>query len=192
MPKPSPGSSTSWPSNTRPRARCAGATARTSRRLRPRPRCAFRARPSRCLVPARTAEIAGYDAVVADTVNHLLRGLRPDTGEVITVAGSGRLCRSTVDFNPHDALACDLSSPWDVAWFEDRVIVAMAGIHQLWWFDPVARTTGVYAGTTVEALRDGPLHEAWLSQPSGLSAAPDGSRLWFVDAESSALRWAAG
>jgi len=145
-----------------------------------------------CLLPARTAEIAGYDAVVADTVNHLLRGLRLDTGEVITVAGSGRLWRSTVDFNPHDALACDLSSPWDVAWFEDRVIVAMAGIHQLWWFDPVARTTGVYAGTTVEALRDGPLHEAWLSQPSGLSAAPDGSRLWFVDAESSALRWAAG
>ena len=27
-------------------------------------------------------------------------------------------------------------SPWDVAWWQDRVWVAMAGIHQLWTFDP--------------------------------------------------------
>jgi len=65
----------------------------------------------------------------------------------------------------------------------------MAGIHQLWWFDPVKRTVGVYAGTTVEALRDGPLAQAWLAQPSGLSAR-DG-RLWVVDSESSALRFVA-
>lgn len=142
-----------------------------------------------CLLPPRTAEVAGYDVVVADTVNHLLRGLRLDTGEVVTVAGSGRPWRSTVDDHPHDALAADLSSPWDLAWFDDRVIVAMAGIHQLWWFDPVKRTTGGYAGTTVEALRDGPLPDVWLAQPSGLSAA--GDRLWIVDSETSALRWIA-
>ena len=149
-----------------------------------------------CLLPPRAAEIAGYDLVVADTVNHLLRGVRLETGEVRTVAGSGRQWRSTVDFGTHDALAIDLSSPWDVAWYDDRVVVAMAGIHQLWWFDPVTRTAGVYAGTTVEALRDGPLHEAWLAQPSGLSGAPGPGgaapdRLWFVDSESSALRWIA-
>ena len=95
--------------------------------------------------------------VVADTVNHLLRGVDLATGEVTTVAGTGRQWRSTVDDHAHDALAVDLSSPWDLAWYDDRVIVAMAGIHQLWWFDPVKRTAGVYAGTTVEALRDGPL-----------------------------------
>jgi hypothetical protein len=67
----------------------------------------------------------------------------------------------------------------------------MAGIHQLWFFDPVTRTAGMYAGTTVEALRDGPLAEAWLAQPSGLSTAPDGRRLWIADSESSALRWVA-
>src|SRR5436190_8000266 len=66
----------------------------------------------------------------------------------------------------------------------------MAGIHQLWWFDPVKRTVGGYAGTTVEALRDGPLADAWLAQPSGLSAR--GDRLWLVDSESSALRFVAG
>jgi hypothetical protein len=50
----------------------------------------------------------------------------------------------------------------------------------------------MYAGTTVEALRDGPLTEAWLAQPSGLSTAPDGRRLWIADSESSALRWVEG
>jgi DNA-binding beta-propeller fold protein YncE len=142
-----------------------------------------------CHLPADVAGTVGYDLVVADTVNHRLRGIDTTTGQVTTAAGSGRPWRSTVDFAAHDALAADLSSPWDLAWFGGRVIVAMAGIHQLWWFDPVRRTVGVYAGTTVEALRDGPLEQAWLAQPSGLSTSPDGGRLWLVDAESSALRY---
>jgi thiol-disulfide isomerase/thioredoxin len=169
-----------------------------------------------CLLPPHVAEHVGYDVVVADTANHLLRGLHLSTGEVTTVCGTGRQWRSTVDFVPHDARSADLSSPWDVAWYapagqpkpgEDtdppptagpddsdpgRVIVAMAGIHQLWWFDPLARTTGVYAGTTVEGLRDGPLRETFLAQPSGLAVTPDGGRLWFVDAETSALRYVEG
>ena len=139
------------------------------------------------LLPREVAEVAGYDVVVADTVNHLLRGLRLDTGEFTTVAGSGRPWRSSVDDHPHDALAADLSSPWDLAWFDDKVIVAMAGIHQLWWFDPIKRTVGVYAGTTVESLRDGPLPDVWMAQPSGLFAA--GDRLWIADSETSSLRW---
>jgi thiol-disulfide isomerase/thioredoxin len=140
-----------------------------------------------CLLPKRVAEAAGYDVVVADTVNHLLRGLVLATGEVRTIAGTGRPWRSTVDDHPHDALAADLSSPWDLAWYDHRLIIAMAGIHQLWWFDPAKRTTGVYAGTTVEALRDGPLPDVWMAQPSGLAAA--GDRLWIADSETSALRW---
>jgi thiol-disulfide isomerase/thioredoxin len=143
-----------------------------------------------CLLPPHVAEVAGYDLVVADTVNHLLRGVHLATGEVTTVAGSGRPWRSgAVDDHPHDARAADLSSPWDVAWYDERVIIAMAGIHQLWWFDPIKRTVGVYAGTTVEALRDGPLPDVWLAQPSGLAV--HGDRLWIVDSETSALRWIA-
>ncbi|WP_428962716.1 NHL domain-containing thioredoxin family protein [Micromonospora fluostatini] len=142
-----------------------------------------------CLLPPQVAEIAGYDLVVADTVNHLLRGVRLATGEVVTVAGTGRQWRSTVDDHAHDALSVDLSSPWDLAWYDGRVIVAMAGIHQLWWFDPVKRTAGVYAGTTVEALRDGPLPDVWMAQPSGLSVSADGRRLWIADSETSAVRY---
>ena len=131
----------------------------------------------------------GYDVVVADTVNHLLRGVDLDTGEVSTVAGTGRPWRGSVDFDPHPAGEVDLSSPWDVVWYQGRVIVAMAGIHQLWWFDPTAGTAGVYAGTTVEALRDGALDQVWMAQPSGLSVSPDGTTLWIADSESSALRF---
>ncbi|MBO4159577.1 NHL domain-containing thioredoxin family protein [Micromonospora antibiotica] len=142
-----------------------------------------------CLLPAHVAEVAGYDLLVADTVNHLLRGVRLDTGEVTTVAGTGRQWRSTVDDHAHDARSVDLSSPWDLAWYDDKVIVAMAGIHQLWWFDPIKRTAGMWAGTTVEALRDGPLTEAWLAQPSSLSVSADGARLWVADSETSAIRY---
>ncbi|MDP9798410.1 thiol-disulfide isomerase/thioredoxin/sugar lactone lactonase YvrE [Catenuloplanes nepalensis] len=144
-----------------------------------------------CLLPPHTAEVAGYDVVVADTVNHLLRGVRLSDGTVTTIAGSGRQWRSAPDGHAHDALAVDLSSPWDVAWFGEKVIVAMAGIHQLWWFDPIKRTAGVYAGTTVEALRDGPLPDVWMAQPSGLSVSADGTRLWIADSETSALRFVA-
>jgi thiol-disulfide isomerase/thioredoxin len=140
-----------------------------------------------CLLPEHVAEVAGYDVVVADTVNHQLKGLRLSDGEVTTVAGTGRPWRSTVDNRAHDALAADLSSPWDLAWFDDKVVSAMAGIHQLWWFDPIKRTVGVYAGTTVESLRDGPIPDVWMAQPSGLSVS--GERLWIADSESSALRW---
>lgn len=142
-----------------------------------------------CLLPAHVAEVAGYDVVVADTVNHLLRGVRLDTGEVVTVAGTGRQWRSTVDDHAHDATSVDLSSPWDVAWYDDRIVIAMAGIHQLWWFNPIKRTAGTYAGTTVEALRDGPLPDVWLAQPSGLSVSADGTRLWVADSETSAVRY---
>jgi NHL repeat len=47
----------------------------------------------------------------------------------------------------------------------------------------------VYAGTTVESLRDGPIPDVWMAQPSGLSAA-DG-KLWIADSETSAVRWIA-
>jgi thiol-disulfide isomerase/thioredoxin len=150
----------------------------------------FREPQGLCLLPKPVADAVGYQLVVADTVNHLLRGVRL-TGEpeIRTVAGTGNPWRGTVEFDPHEAYTVDLSSPWDLAWFEDRVIIAMAGIHQLWWFDPIAGTAGAWAGTTVEGLRDGPLRGAWLAQPSGLSVSPDGTRLWVADSETSALRW---
>jgi thiol-disulfide isomerase/thioredoxin len=131
------------------------------------------------LLPDEVRGRVGYDVVVADTVNHALRGVRLADGNVTTVAGSGRqwMQGSGTD---------DLSSPWDVAWQEGRIVVAMAGIHQLWTFDPDTGTAEVLAGTTNEGLLDGAAAGAWFAQPSGLAAA--GDRLWVVDAETSSLR----
>ncbi|HVF19394.1 MAG TPA: NHL domain-containing thioredoxin family protein [Mycobacteriales bacterium] len=120
---------------------------------------------------------------VADTVNHLLRALDLETGEVTTLAGTGEQLRGAPFRGP--ALAQPLSSPWDLAWYDGRLVIAMAGIHQLWAYDGEA--VGVIAGTAAEGLRDGKAEEAWLAQPSGLSAGAD--RLWFADSETSALRW---
>lgn len=63
----------------------------------------------------------------------------------------------------------------------------MAGVHQLWAYDPATETVGVVAGTTYEGLVDGPGPEAWFAQPSGLAATEE--RLWLADSETSALRW---
>ncbi|MFF4365378.1 NHL domain-containing thioredoxin family protein [Streptomyces sp. NPDC001594] len=124
--------------------------------------------------------------VVADTVNHALRVFDPATGAVETVAGTGRQWwQGSPTSGP--ALEVDLSSPWDVAWWQGRVWIAMAGVHQLWTWDPEAGTVAVAAGTTNEGLVDGPAAEAWFAQPSGLAAADD--RLWIADSETSALRY---
>jgi thiol-disulfide isomerase/thioredoxin len=139
------------------------------------------------LLPAEIAQRVGYHAVVADTVNHLLRGVNLDTGEVTTVAGTGEQWRDGRTDGP--ALQIDLTSPWDVAWWEpaNGVAIALAGNHTLGLFDPVSGTVRRLAGTTVEGLNDGPASEAFFAQTSGLAA--DGDRLWLVDSETSALRW---
>jgi thiol-disulfide isomerase/thioredoxin len=124
-----------------------------------------------CLLPEDIAAAVGYDVVVADTVGHRLAGVRVADGAVT-------------------ALAEGMNSPWDVAWWRDRVWVAMAGDHTLATFEPATGDVATVAGTRNEGLLDGPLPGAWFAQPSGLAA--DGDRLWLADAETSALRYVDG
>ncbi|QIY72268.1 NHL domain-containing thioredoxin family protein [Streptomyces sp. RLB1-33] len=136
--------------------------------------------------PQGLALLDDGSVVVADTVNHALRRLDLVTGEVSTLAGTGRQWwQGSPTSGP--ARAVDLSSPWDVALFGGKIWIAMAGVHQLWAYDPEGGTVGVAAGTTNEGLVDGPGAEAWFAQPSGLAATAD--RLWLADSETSALRW---
>ncbi|MBB2902599.1 thiol-disulfide isomerase/thioredoxin [Kineococcus radiotolerans] len=150
------------------------------------PAPSFAAPQGVAVLPPDLADALGYDLVVADTGNHLLRGVRSADGRTTTIAGTGAPARGRSGGGP--ALATALSSPWDVAWWPafGELLVAVAGTHQLWAFDPVAATVRVVAGTTAEGLLDGPAERAWLAQPSGLAV--DGERLWFVDAETSSLR----
>ncbi|MEX2983293.1 NHL domain-containing thioredoxin family protein [Streptomyces sp. C36] len=136
--------------------------------------------------PQGLALLPDGTVIVADTVNHALRTYDPGTQAVTTVAGTGRQWWQGSAASGA-AREVDLSSPWDVAWFADRVWIAMAGVHQLWTYDPEKGTVEVAAGTTNEGLVDGPAAEAWFAQPSGLAAA--GERLWLADSETSALRY---
>ncbi|MEU5250624.1 NHL domain-containing thioredoxin family protein [Streptomyces longwoodensis] len=138
--------------------------------------------------PQGLALLDGTGVVVADTVNHALRRLDLGSGAVTTLAGTGRQWwQGSATSGP--ARETDLSSPWDVAVFDGQVWIAMAGVHQLWAYDPAGRTVRVAAGTTNEGLVDGPVAEAWFAQPSGLAVSADGERLWVADSETSALRW---
>lgn len=138
------------------------------------------------LLPPDVAAAVGYDVVVADTANHVLRGLRSGDGAVVTTLDlPAALAGTETITGPVPAVL----SPWDVAWWPaaDRLVVAAAGVHLLLGVDPRSGDTEILAGTTVEGLRDGPALDGWLSQPSGLAI--DGDRVWFVDSESSSLRW---
>ncbi|MGW2468514.1 NHL domain-containing thioredoxin family protein [Streptomyces bauhiniae] len=136
--------------------------------------------------PQGLALLDDGSVVVADTVNHALRRLDLASGAVTTLAGTGRQwMQGAPTSGPAREVA--LSSPWDVALFGGKVWIAMAGVHQLWTYDPEAGTVQVAAGTTNEGLVDGPGAEAWFAQPSGLAATAE--RLWLADSETSALRW---
>ncbi|MCX5170298.1 redoxin domain-containing protein [Streptomyces antibioticus] len=129
--------------------------------------------------PQGLALLDDASVVVADTVNHALRRLDLGSGEVTTLAGTGKQWwQGSPVSGPARETA--LSSPWDVAVFDGRVWIAMAGVHQLWAYDPADGTVAVAAGTT---------NEAWFAQPSGLAVSADGERLWLADSETSALRW---
>ena len=142
------------------------------------------------LLPPDVADRVGYDVVLADSVNHQIKGVRLADGRILTLAGTGRQLRERSGSGL--ALAQDLSTPWDVVWFIDRVVIAMAGVHQLWVLhlaaDPADNTVAVLAGTSAEGIRDGIAHDAWFAQPSGLAASEDGQTLWVADSETSSLR----
>lgn len=121
--------------------------------------------------------------LVADTGNHAVRAVDLATGTVTTLAGTG--VRGTTSVGG-PATATPLRSPWDVAVHDDgRVLVAMAGSHQLWAVHDGAVT--VLAGSGREARRDGDAATAAFAQPSGLARGPDGA-LYVADSESSAVR----
>lgn len=142
------------------------------------------------VLPPEVAARVGYDVVVADSVNHQIRSIRLSDGQIQVLAGTGEQLRERSGGG--SALKQPLSTPWDLAWWIDRVVIAMAGTHQLWALhlaaDPKDNTVAVLAGTSAEGIRDGLAHDAWLAQPSGLATSADGARVWIADAETSALR----
>lgn len=149
------------------------------------------------VLPAAVAETLDYDVIVADTVNHRLRGVNLATGAVTTVAGNGvqrlldaenQAAEQSTELGT-DPLGTSLSSPWDVLWSTalGKAVVAMAGTHQIFGFDPATGALSILAGTGLEGLLDGDGDAAWFAQSSGLAQDADGA-IWVADSETSALR----
>lgn len=152
------------------------------------------------VLPQDVAEQLGIDIVVADTANHLLRGIAighnrllrgrtPTT--VTTLAGTGEqwMQGDPLAAGEGDPRTVKLSTPWDLHWSHalDSLVITMAGIHQIWTLNLRRARLAVLAGTTNEGLIDGPLAESWWAQPSGIDELDDG-RLAIADSETSAIR----
>lgn len=152
------------------------------------------------VLPAALAAEVGYHLVVADTVNHTLRGIDLENETVTTIAGTGEqhmvgaidnVLGTHGELGRYDGPALDvkLSSPWDVLFAPatGEVIVAMAGNHTIWSFDPAAGSIRLLSGTMNEGLTDGDGETAWFAQSSGLDLGSEGEVL-IADSETSAIR----
>ncbi len=162
-----------------------------------------------CLVPVELRPWLGYDVVVADTANHVLRGVRLADGHVTTVAGTGEqfmvggvenvvlreggvpTSRATVP--PRRAVSTRRSTSasrrpgtWPGRGTSRRSSSPWPE-NTLWAFDGEQGSMTHLAGTMNEGLEDGPGASAWFAQPSGLAVDQDGA-VWVADAETSALR----
>jgi thiol-disulfide isomerase/thioredoxin len=121
---------------------------------------------------------------VADTENHLIRAVDLASWDVTTWAGTGEMTNDRA--GGARGTAQGINSPWDLAVHGSRLLVAMAGTHQVWRFELGNAFGRAYAGTGREDLEDGPAERAALAQPSGIAVA--GDTLWIADSEVSAVR----
>ena len=130
---------------------------------------------------------------VADTDNHALRevDLNASPHVVRTVGGTGR--------KGHDysggrvGVAQELNSPWDLAVEPSgTLLIAMAGQHQVWRYDPSTRVLKAISGDGSERNQNGSTggNTSW-AQPSGLALAEGaggGATVYVADSESSSIR----
>ncbi len=128
----------------------------------------------------------GDTLYVADTENHLIRKLDLQAKTVKTIAGTGK----QAEFMASGGMgtASPLNSPWDLAYLEGQLYIAMAGAHQIWVMDLETTVFQPFAGSGREGRVDGALDKAALAQPSGITIS--GTKLYFADSEVSSIRYA--
>jgi len=103
----------------------------------------------------------------------------------------GSVCRIDLQSEERTVLFGQLRSPSALVVDAETITVAEAGAHTITVFDKETLRPLQTFGNRFEALRDGEGNAAQLAQPMGMAQCDDGS-LWFVDAESSSLRFIEG
>ncbi len=133
----------------------------------------------------RGMALIGRNLYVADPENHRIRRADLDARTVTTAAGTGRMGGGSAKTR---RAPCEtpLRSPWDLCEVGEGLLVAMAGSHQIWAYDPGRELCGPFAGTGLEHHIDGSVQEAAFAQPSGLCHA--GRYVFVADSETSSVR----
>lgn len=126
----------------------------------------------------------GDKLYIADTENHLIRVADLAARQVTTILGTGKQARGHNQSGVGTSV--ELNSPWDVLVHDGQLYIAMAGAHQLWVADLKTFEARPWAGSAREDILDGPLAEASLAQPSGLTT--DGKIIYWADSETSSIR----
>lgn len=138
--------------------------------------------------PAGMCLLPDGRVAVADAANHRVVALALDSSHREVLVGNGHRGDRRVRLGTRAAEA-ELASPQGVAWWRDQLVVAVTGLHQLIGVPEADPGAGVLviAGSSAEGLKDGTARRARLAMPTSVAA--DGDRLWFADADTSALRW---
>jgi len=122
---------------------------------------------------------------VLDGSNHSLRRIKLLTGEVETLAGTGRAAVTAGELKANP-LQQPLNLPCDIVGSSDRLYLAMAGANQVWEYDLVQRRLNLLAGSGQYGLADGAARVANFAQPMALALVQQ--TLYIADAGSSAIR----
>lgn len=113
---------------------------------------------------------------ITDTDNHAVRCVDWASEKVITLAGNGLKGGDLIGGARRGAQ--QLNSPWDVvvAGGGERLLVAMAGQHQIWELDLDTGVCAALSGTGAERNQNGATGSttAW-AQPSGLALTAGGA-----------------
>lgn len=122
---------------------------------------------------------------IADTGNHAVRRVRLLSGDMETVAGTGKVGRDRPQQHPQPK-AVGLCGPVDVAFHNEHLYVSLAGQQQIWDLDLTRGTLDILAGSGRFGLADGAGTYASFAQPAGLTAL--GQALFVADAGAGAVR----
>lgn len=129
--------------------------------------------------------VNGGHIYVADVGNHVLRRLNLLSGEVITIAGTGKN-GFAVPQTPAEATSVPLNYPLGMAISGDTLFFSAAGNNQIWQLDLSDHTVELLAGNGLPQMHNATGGSASFNSPRGLTLA--GETLLVADSQNGAVR----